>query len=41
MRGESVGAYSRVSLGNEDDYTTLGGEEERPQGGRGAGNMCL
>lgn len=31
--------YSRVSLGNEDDYAALGGGEERqqPQGGRGEG----
>lgn len=29
--------YSRVSLGNEDDYAALGGGEKRlqPQGGRG------
>lgn len=29
--------YSRVSLGNENDYAALGGGEERqqPQGGRG------
>lgn len=35
--------YSRVSLGNEDDYVALGGGEERqqPQGGRGEENMCL
>lgn len=38
-----VCAYSRVSLGNEDDYAALGGGEERqqPQGGWGEGNMCL
>lgn len=31
--------YSRVSLGNGDDYAALGGGEERqqPQGGRGEG----
>lgn len=33
----SVCEYSRVSLGNENDYAALGGGEERqqPQGGRG------
>lgn len=38
-----VCVYSRVSLGNEDDYAALGGGEERqqPQAGRGEENMCL
>lgn len=35
--------YSRVSLGNEDDYSALGGGEKRQrlQGGWGKENMCL
>lgn len=46
VRGRERGrvcVYSRVSLGNEDDYAALGGGEERqqPQGGRGEENMCL
>ena len=43
VRGERVCVYSRVSLGNEDDYAALGGGEERqqPRGGRGEENMCL
>ncbi len=39
-----VCVYSRVSLGNEDDYAALGGgggERQQPQGGRGEENMCL